>query len=105
MKKLWKIIVLILLVANLCCMLCSGKTNHHQYPMAVWVYAVDDVRDTVTFVDGRGEMWEIDGAEDWMAGDVAAMLMDDNGTEEYILDDIVVEVLYGFNILWGWSEA
>ena len=97
MKKLWKILVLLLLIANLFAVFCSGKTVSRTYPLAARVEAMKQAEDTVLFVDGAGNGWVISGIDDWQLGDVAGLLMDDNGTPEYIMDDIVIDVRYGFN--------
>ena len=104
MKKIWKIAVLLLLIANLVAVFASGKTVSHTYPMAVRVDHFDQAEDLVYFVDGGGSLWAYEGIEDWQLGDVAALLMDDNGTENYIYDDQIVAIRYAFN-MFPESEA
>ena len=65
----------------------------HLYAQAGIVTRVDRAEDTVTVTTQNGHMWEFYGAEDWMEGDIAALLMDDMGTAE-IVDDEIVSVRY-----------
>lgn len=97
MKKVFQILIAILLIANLVAVSWSGKAQHNLYPRAVYVDHINTDRDTVTFADGAGVLWEICGVEDWALGDTAALLMDDNGTPDFIYDDSIVEARYGFN--------
>lgn len=67
---------------------------HEQYARAAVVYCIDEAEDTVTFIDGCGFIWAIKGVFDWEQGDLAALLMDNNGTAGTIGDDIVVDAWY-----------
>ena len=67
---------------------------HEQYARAAVVYCIDEAEDTVTFIDGCGFIWAIKGVFDWEQGDLAALLMDNNGTSGTIGDDIVVDAWY-----------
>ena len=98
MKKIWKTLVLLLLIANLFAVFWSGKAESEVYPLAVRVDALDQQRDVVRFADGAGIAWEIVGIEDWQIGDVAALLMDDSGTPDFVFDDRIVEARYGFSL-------
>lgn len=98
MKTIWKISILLLLIANLFMLFTSGKTTTHTYPMAAQVYGMNQAEDAVIFVDGAGNEWKIQGIEDWQLGDVAALIMDDNGTPEFIYDDAIIGIRYGFNL-------
>lgn len=101
LQSVWRIVISLLLVANLFLLFSSGKTESHEYAKAVQVYCMNQDRNTVTFIDGAGILWEIRGIEDWELGDVAALLMDDSGTPEFIYDDKIVEAMYGFNVFYG----
>lgn len=59
------------------------------YPHATVVFEVDDVGDCVYASDYNGEVWMFYGAEDWMIGDIVAMIIDDCGTPEVAGDKIV----------------
>lgn len=67
---------------------------HEQYARSAVVYCIDEAEDTVTFIDGCGFIWAIKGVFDWEQGDLAALLMDNNGTSGTIGDDIVVDAWY-----------
>lgn len=67
---------------------------HEQYARSAVVYCIDEEEDTVTFIDGCGFIWAIKGVFDWEQGDLAALLMDNNGTSGTIGDDIVVDAWY-----------
>ena len=67
---------------------------HEQYARSAVVYYIDEAEDTVTFIDGCGFIWAIKGVFDWETGDLAALLMDNNGTSGTIGDDIVVDAWY-----------
>lgn len=70
------------------------ETKHEQYARSAVVYCIDEAEDTVTFIDGCGFIWAIKGVFDWETGDLAALLMDNNGTAGTIGDDIVVDAWY-----------
>jgi len=53
--------------------------------------------DTVIVMDGAGNEWAFNGAEDWEIGDIAALLMKDMNTQE-IYDDEIVSVRYCGNV-------
>lgn len=97
MKNIWKILIVLIVLAVVVTMFTSGKNQSNVYPLAVRVDSFNQAEDTVSFVDGAGNEWKIYGIEDWMLGDVAALLMDDNGTPEYIYDDSIILAQYGFN--------
>lgn len=97
MSKVFKILIALLLIANLVAVSWSGEAEHGFYPLAVTVDHMEPERDIVVFADGAGVMWEICGIEDWALGDIAAFLMDDSGTPDFIYDDSIAAVRYGFN--------
>ena len=70
------------------------EPEHEQYAHSAVVYYIDETKDTVTFIDGCGLRWKIKGVFDWEQGDLAALLMDNNGTSSTISDDIVVDAWY-----------
>jgi hypothetical protein len=65
----------------------------HLYPMSGIVTAIDREADFVTVETQNGHLWAFYGAEDWMEGDIVAMLMNDMGTAE-IVDDMIVSARY-----------
>lgn len=64
------------------------------YPNAGRIESVDEKTDTFRIVDDAGDIWEMYGIEDFQVGDNVAMIMDSNGTEDTIYDDIVLSVRY-----------
>ena len=98
MKKIWKIAVLLLLVANMFVVCTSGKNPAHTYPLVVRVDSFNMAENLVYFVDADGELWTFEGIGDWQRGDVGALLMSDSGTENFIYDDEILDARYGFNM-------
>ena len=70
---------------------------HRYYPLAAQVYDLDYRGDFVTLVDAGGNAWGFTGCEDWMRGDIAALLMDSKGTGN-ISDDEIIMVRYAGNV-------
>ena len=64
------------------------------YPNAGRIESVDEKTDTFRIVDDAGDIWEMYGIEDFQVGDNVAMIMDPNGTENTIYDDIILSVRY-----------
>ena len=96
MKKIVLALIFTIIAMQLIACGCYAEPEHYLYPRAVMVDEIKLESDTVVFKDGAGFTWEFEGVEDWAVGDVAAMLMDDNGTPENILDDYVIEIWYGW---------
>lgn len=96
------IVIIMVLLAHACYL--KGKHTgadeimSHIYPMSGIVTEVNRQEDRVVVTDSIGNEWEFDGAENWHTGDIAAMIMEDNGTEE-IYDDEIIDVQYD-----GWIE-
>ena len=66
------------------------------YPNAGTIQNVDEKADTFCIVDDAGDVWKMSGVEDWQEGDHCAMIMDSNGTENWIYDDIVLSVRFTY---------
>ena len=62
------------------------------YPATMTVTNVQN--DVVTMETSTGHVYEMEGAEDWMPGDLAALVMSDNGTPEDITDDVIMSARY-----------
>ena len=77
----------------------SKKPAIKQYPACGIVVANDERSETITVEDFNGNHWKFNGIEDWIEGDIAVMIMDDNGTPT-IYDDKIISVRYG-----GWVEG
>lgn len=82
-------VIVMLMVALLMC----GVAGAEIYPMAYSVVGVDHEEDVVILLDGNDNEWVWEGAEDWMVGDVAAAIMEDNNTG-CIYDDEIVTLRY-----------
>lgn len=72
----------------------SGLKNPATiYPATMVITSVDYETDTVSATTATGFIFEFYGTEDWYVGDLAGMIMDDNGTPE-IMDDKILQVRY-----------
>lgn len=67
--------------------------SKNYYAMTAIVSVLDYAGDTVTVENATGFTWCFKGTEDWEIGDVASLVMDDNGTE-IVIDDLVVSARY-----------
>lgn len=64
------------------------------YPDAMVVDEIDRAADVVYIKTCAGLVYSFEGVEDWMIGDLAAVIMDDNGTPDNVKDDIILTVKY-----------
>lgn len=54
---------------------------------------IEDDEGLIELVDSNGEGWNYEQyPEDYYPGDYVSALMDDNGTPNYIYDDIIIEL-------------
>ena len=91
MKK--AIAIVLALIAGIALGSTAASTeSRYQEHTAVVTYIEED-SDTVTFTDENGELWDMDGIEDWMLGDHARLITDDRGTPE-LYDDVIVSATY-----------
>lgn len=66
-------------------------TNTEVYDMGT--KTIEDDGGLIELVDGAGNGWDYEEyPEDYYTGDYVSVLMDDNGTPEYIYDDIIIEL-------------
>lgn len=65
----------------------------HFYAKSAVVTEVNYSADVVTCEDFNGFLWQFEGCEDWLEGDIASMVMFDNGTTS-IYDDVILSALY-----------
>jgi hypothetical protein len=96
MKKIVTIILTMTLI--LACSVCFAESAvdefaSHIRPLCGIVIEVNYGENYIAIEDFTGNVWEWEGAEDWQEGDIAAMIMDDNGTES-IFDDIILDIQY-----------
>lgn len=106
MKKM--ISVLVILAAMVCGMCIGSSANasegrnfneNHIYSLTTVVECVDYDHNRVYCKDFNGEVWCFNGCEDWIEGDIASMVMFDNGSK-IIYDDEIISVKY-----CGWFEG
>lgn len=69
------------------------ESKHNVYALSGVVVDVNEEEDAVIFEDFNGNLWEFDGAEDWMINDICACVMNDKGTLN-IYDDCILSVRY-----------
>lgn len=66
------------------------------YPQTMEVVAVE--QELVTFETATGHQYQLFDAEDWMVGDLAAVIMYNNQTPEDVTDDYFIGARYsGFS--------
>ena len=96
MKRFVIMMILVVMMVALCG--CTS-TNGKEYAQMTVVVEVNREADEVVCKDFNGMLWVFTGCEDWAEGDIAAMIMNDMGTE-LIFDDEIVSVKYD-----GWIEG
>ena len=108
MKKLIDILVLaIVMVCGLCigATMNASATNYETcdlYAKATVVVEVDYEYNLVYCKDFNGEVWCFSGCEDWVVGDIASLLMYNNGTKIIYDDEIVNPYYNGWFDGWKW---
>lgn len=79
-------------LAALAAILTFASLAHAEiYPTTFVIVKVTN--NIVIAEDFNENLWAWEGAEDWMEGDIASAIMNDNGTPE-IFDDEIVTVRY-----------
>ena len=63
------------------------------YPETMVVTNLNTENDIVTMETSTGFIYEMDGVDDYMVGDLVSLIMDDNGTAD-IRDDRIVSAQY-----------
>jgi len=72
----------------------TGAPVGAEYPQSFTVTDVDRANDIVTFETYSGHQYLWEGCEDWEIGDRAAAIMNDAGSPETVIDDVIVQVRY-----------
>ena len=100
-RKLFVSIALVttLLTAPASANVVKVKAPKNTYPTMAEVTKVKKVKKQkyykVTAIDAGGRIWEwFDDDPYWTEGEFAALLMHENGTKQYVYDDIVLEARY-----------
>lgn len=70
------------------------ETQDNLYPSVLVVTEIDNNSDEVIITDCNGFIYCFNGIEDWEIGDTVAVIFSDNGTENNILDDKIIDVKY-----------
>lgn len=91
------VVIYILLTVGFCAIATNAIAE--TYPMTTVVVSLDYDVDTVIVEDFNGNLWEIEGCEDWQLFDICSMIMDDNNTS-IIYDDTIITYRYD-----GWIEC
>ncbi len=73
--------------------------NGREYAQMTVVVEIDSENDEVVCEDFNGMLWAFSGCEEWQVGDIATMIMNDNGTP-LIYDDVIVHINYD-----GWLDG
>lgn len=77
------------------------KFFENLYGLTTVVFSVSYSTDIVTVEDFNGNLWQFDGAEDWVEGDICTLIMNSKGTAE-IKDDTIISVRYS-GYFKGWN--
>ena len=88
MKKI--LFILLFILITLAFVSCLKPT---YYALTTVVVELETENDVVTCEDFNGNLWEFEGCEDWVIGDIASLLMNDKGTEK-IYDDTIIDTRY-----------
>lgn len=76
-------------------LLFKTETKHSkEYPQTMLVTHINEYIDSVTIETATGFQYSFWGIEDYEVGDVVAVIMNDNLTENDITDDKIVEVRF-----------
>ncbi len=72
----------------------TSINEHSIYVRTMEVKEINYETDIVSCTDAVGFNWEFAGTEDYTEGDLISCLMDTMGTEETILDDVILDTYY-----------
>ena len=92
-REIFPVVVLIMALIMVMMWLENRSQIRHEYPLSGVVQEIDERNDEVIVLDLAGNTWVFRGIEDWETGDIAAMLLRDNGTPG-IYDDEILRVKY-----------
>ena len=103
--KIVIVLTLVLMVALVGLVACTKqkpveteKIEFRHYPACGEVVEINRENGKVVVEDFNGNLWAFEGGEDWMEGDICAMIMSDEGTPEIIYDDVIIQARY-----CGWN--
>lgn len=94
-----KLLIILTIAAVLTLIFCSqSSASGKEYPQTFIVSAIDKDADIMYLETFSGMVYTWEGVEDWQVKDVAAAIMNDNGTPA-IYDDEILDLKYS-----GWIE-
>lgn len=67
-----------------------------DYPQTFEVTEINNAEDYMVLETSTGYMYEWEGVEDYMVGDIVSAIMNDNGTADITDDDIICIKYSGF---------
>ena len=94
---------LVLMVIFTCFVACFDANAETEaleirhYPSCGMVVEINRENGEVIVKDFNGNLWAFEGNEDWLEGDICAMIMSDEGTPS-IYDDVIIQARY-----CGWN--
>ena len=94
MKKVITLIIMALIVVTIAINAKAEDPTHEVYPRAMEIVEFERNTDTVVCVDAVGLEWAFYGIEDWSIGDVVIVMLDNNGTPETMVDDIITDTIF-----------
>ena len=103
MKKVLAVTTAVLMAVVVLSVVLLGAVvfvSNHFYSRVAYVEGFAPESDRVVFVDTLGHYWIMDGIEDWMAGNMASLIMYDSGTDK-IFDDQIIRVTYQGSRIWS----
>lgn len=96
MKKIIAIVTILALATSITA--CGTQTKavdtSKEYPTMIKITKLNPQYDTMVGVDANGEMWQLEGIEDYDVDDYVALIMNDYGTPDYLYDDVIVSYRY-----------
>ena len=96
-KSLLTIIILLLLIPST--VKATPADLNNIYPQTFIVSDIDKANDIVYLETPSGMIYTWQGVEDWMIGDIASAIMNNNKTHQNITDDKIIKLQYaGY---WG----
>ncbi len=104
MKKVITLIIMALIVVTIA-INAKAANAHEVYPRAMEIVEFEHYTDTVVCVDAVGLEWAFYGIEDWDIGDLVIVMLDNNGTPNTMVDDIITDTIFsGYRFPDSWFE-
>lgn len=71
----------------------TSFTDHSFTIEPMKIVQIDYEEDLVTCEDRQGELWDFYGCEGYQEFEWISCVMDTNGTEDFVLDDMIITVI------------